>query len=84
MENVHITIESILNQTIKPDEVVLSIPTHSIREEKDYELSDEVKKLSDEGKITLLHCDEDYGPATKLGVLKRRSTLTTQRTESPS
>jgi hypothetical protein len=76
MENVHITIESILNQTIKPDEVVLSIPTHSIREEKDYELSDEVKKLSDEGKITLLYCDEDYGPATKLlGVLKREIDL---------
>ena len=70
MENVHITIESILNQTIKPDEVVLSIPTHSIREEKDYELSDEVKK------ITLLYCDEDYGPATKLlGVLKREIDL---------
>lgn len=76
MEHVHVTIESILNQTIKPDEVVLSIPTHSIREEKDYELSDEVKKLSDEGKITLLHCDEDYGPATKiLGVLKREIDL---------
>lgn len=76
MDNVHVTIESILNQTLKPDEVVLSIPTHSLREEKDYELSDEVKKLSDEGKITLLHCEEDYGPATKLlGVLKREIDL---------
>lgn len=76
MDNVHVTIESILNQTIKPDEIVLAVPTHSLREEKDYELSDEVKKLSDEGKITLLHCEEDYGPATKLlGVLKREIDL---------
>ena len=72
MVNVHITIESIMNQTIKPDEIVLSIPSYSIREEKDYELSQQIKDMSDRGDITLLYCDEDYGPATKLlGVLKR-------------
>jgi len=72
MVNVHMTIESIMNQTVKPDEIVLSIPSHSVREEKDYELSDQVKEMSDKGEITLLHCEEDYGPATKiLGVLKR-------------
>lgn len=72
MVNVHITIESIMSQTVKPDEIVLSIPSRSMREEKDYELSDQVKEMSDSGKITLLQCEEDYGPATKiLGVMKR-------------
>lgn len=72
MDNLHFSIKSILGQSIKPDEIVVALPSHSMREEKDYEIHEEIKAMSDSGVITLLHSEEDHGPATKLfPVLKR-------------
>lgn len=72
MENAHMTIQGLFKQTADIDEIVLAIPSRSLREEADYELSDQIKELSDSGRITILQSEEDYGPATKLfPVLKR-------------
>lgn len=71
MEYLHYTLQSLIQQTMAPDEIVLSLPHRSLRENTGYKLSDKVVKLINKGKVELLPC-KDYGPATKLlGVLKR-------------
>ncbi len=71
LKNINQTIDSIKNQTYKPDEIVLTLPLESIREPCDCDPYDinEINKIKD---VTILRCDKDYGPATKLlGVLER-------------
>jgi len=56
------TIESLLNQTRPPDEIVLAIPDFSIRQQRGYKIPD---WLNQTPKVRILRCDKDWGPATK-------------------
>ena len=72
--NVLETINSIRSQEIAPDEIVLSLPLESKREPKSGDPYDSnmIQKILNETNITILRCNKDYGPATKLlGVLER-------------
>ncbi len=73
LKNINEVIISLLKQTIKADEIVLSLPLKSLREPNIvYELSHEQKIFFDTNNITILRPINDYGPATKLlGVLER-------------
>ena len=73
LKNVNNVIISLLKQTIKPDEIVLSLPMKSLREPNiNYEISIQQKRFFDENNITILRLVYDYGPATKLlGILER-------------
>ena len=71
MEYLHYCLQSLIQQKVPADEIVLSLPHKSVREDAEYELSHEVQLLVKKGKVELLRC-KDYGPATKLlGVLER-------------
>lgn len=76
--NILPTIESIINQEIAPDEIVLSLPLESKREPKpnqDPYDKNTIKKIFNKTNITILRCNIDYGPATKLlGLLEREKT----------
>ena len=56
------TIRSLLKQTRPPDEIVLAIPEFSIREQRAYEVPEEVSRWP---RLRVLHCRRDWGPATK-------------------
>lgn len=66
---------SLLQQSIKPDEIVLSLPMESIREpcegdpyKVDEKITEELNKMG----VTIWRTKRDYGPATKLlGLLER-------------
>lgn len=71
MKYLHHCLQSLIQQKVPADEIVLSLPHKSVREDAEYELSHEVQTLVQKGKVELLRC-KDYGPATKLlGVLER-------------
>lgn len=63
---------SIAAQDRRPDRLVLSLPYHSVREGRDYQLPPELRcVLEDHPWIEVNWVDEDYGPGTKLlGVLQ--------------
>ena len=79
------TLLSLLKQSIKADEIVLSFSRYSLREPAkgdpyiiDPLLADFIQKK----KITVLRCEKDYGPATKLlGLLKREKSLNLNKEE---
>jgi hypothetical protein len=56
------TIRSLLKQTRPPDEIVLAIPEFSVREQRSYIVPKYVSSLP---RVRVLHCGEDWGPATK-------------------
>ena len=56
------TIRSLLKQTRPPDEIVLAIPEFSVRERRPYVVPNYVSRLP---RVRVLHCPEDWGPATK-------------------
>ena len=56
------TIRSLLEQTRPPDEIVLAIPEFSIREQRPYIVPKDISRLP---RVRVLHCPEDWGPATK-------------------
>jgi hypothetical protein len=56
------TIRSLLKQTRPPDEIVLAIPEFSVREQRSYIVPKYVSRLP---RVRVLHCGEDWGPATK-------------------
>lgn len=56
------TIQSLLKQTRPPDEIVIAIPPFSIREQREYIVPDYLKIIPT---VKILHCDQDWGPATK-------------------
>jgi hypothetical protein len=62
INNLRPTIRSLLKQTRPPDEILLSIPEFSIREERTYVLPEYVSRLP---RVRILHCGKDWGPATK-------------------
>ncbi len=64
-------INSIINQTIRPDEIVLVLPQKSFREQKDdindpYEFTVAIHRYLTENNITLLRPEKDYGPIMKI------------------
>ena len=56
------TIRSLLRQTRPPDEIVLAIPEFSIREQRPYAVPKHVSRWP---RMRVLHCQKDWGPATK-------------------
>jgi glycosyl transferase family 2 len=62
INNLSPTIRSLLNQTRPPDEIVLAIPEFSIREQRPYVVPKYISRLP---RVRVLHCAEDWGPATK-------------------
>src|SRR3989454_5300014 len=56
------TIRSLLKQTRPPDEIVLAIPEFSVREQRPYVVPKYIFQLP---RVRVLHCAEDWGPATK-------------------
>jgi hypothetical protein len=62
INNLRPTIRSLLKQTRPPDEIVLSIPKFSIREELTYVLPEYISRLPC---VRILRCGKDWGPATK-------------------
>lgn len=63
------TLDSLINQTKKPDKIYLSLPWYSIREKSEYVLP---QWLSNYEQIEVIRCNKDYGPGTKLlGCLDR-------------
>jgi hypothetical protein len=62
INNLRPTIRSLLKQTRPPDEIVLAIPEFSVRERRPYVVPNYVSRLP---RVRVLHCPEDWGPATK-------------------
>ena len=60
--NLEPTIRSLLKQTRPPDEIVLAIPEFSVREQRPYVVPKYISRLP---RVRILHCVEDWGPATK-------------------
>ena len=56
------TIRSLLKQTRPPDEIVIAIPEFSVLERRPYIVP---KYLSRFPGVRVLHCNKDWGPATK-------------------
>lgn len=56
------TIQSLLNQTQPPDEIVIAVPEFSVREQKAYVVPDYLLRLPG---VRILRCQKDWGPATK-------------------
>ena len=76
LNNIAEVIFSIIKQSVKPDEIVLSLPRKSLREpmlNKDpYVISDKLAFFLKKFNITVHRIENDYGPATKLlGLLER-------------
>src|SRR4029453_8760718 len=68
INNLRPTIRSLLKQTRPPDEIVLAIPEFSVRERRPYVVPNYVSRLP---RVRVLHCPEDWGPATKfIGVIQ--------------
>jgi hypothetical protein len=62
IDNLEPTIQSLLNQTRPPDEIVLAIPEFSTREQRSYVVPEYLLRLP---RVRILHCGKDWGPATK-------------------
>src|SRR6266481_4454282 len=62
INNLRPTIRRLLEQTRPPDEIVLAIPEFSIREQRPYIVPKHISRLP---RVRVLHCPEDWGPATK-------------------
>ena len=72
-KNIMDVLPSLMNQSIKADEIVLSLPVESVREPSSKDPYDAklIKQVESLG-ITVLRVKKDYGPATKLlGCLQR-------------
>jgi glycosyl transferase family 2 len=62
INNLRPTLRSLLKQTRPPDEIVLAIPEFSVRERRPYVVPKYISRLP---RVRVLHCAEDWGPATK-------------------
>ena len=62
INNLSPAIRSLLNQTRPPDEIVLAIPEFSVREQRPYVVPKYISRLP---RVRVLHCAQDWGPATK-------------------
>lgn len=62
IERLQPMLESLLNQTRPPDEIVLTIPKFSVRQKRGYRVPGYLAKVP---RFRLLYADTDWGPATK-------------------
>src|ERR1700730_10556549 len=62
IEKLQPAIRSLLRQTRPPDEIVVTIPEFSIREQQPYIVP---RYLTEFPRVRLLRCKKDWGPATK-------------------
>jgi Glycosyl transferase family 2 len=62
ISNLRPTIGSLLRQTRAPDEIVLALPEFSVREQRPYVVPKYISRLPG---VRVLHCAQDWGPATK-------------------
>jgi hypothetical protein len=60
--NLEPTLDCLMNQTRMPDEIVLALPEFSLRQQKRYLVPQYLAAYSS---IRILHCEKDWGPATK-------------------
>jgi hypothetical protein len=60
--NLEPTIRCFLEQTRPPDEIVISVPEFSLRQQKFYVIPEYLAEYS---QVRILRCDRDWGPATK-------------------
>lgn len=60
--NSRATLNSLVGQTRPPDEIVVAIPSHSIRQQQSYVIP---PFFSDFPTVRILPADRDWGPATK-------------------
>lgn len=60
--NLQPTLECLLNQTRPPDEIVIAVPRFSIRQQREYHIPEHLTQIPH---VRLLHCERDWGPATK-------------------
>ena len=63
VNNLSLVVDSILNNTIVPDIIYINIPRISSKENKEYEIPEELK-LNNKVKINIT--EKDFGPLTKL------------------
>lgn len=61
INNLEATIQSLLNQTRPPDEIVLALPDFSKRQNMPYFVPQGLERFP----IRILRCEKDWGPATK-------------------
>ena len=62
IDNLEPTIRSLLEQTRPPDEIVLTVPKFSIRQQREYKIPDYLLQIP---RVRLLRCEKDWGPAAK-------------------
>ena len=60
--NLQPTLESVINQTRPPDEIVLALPDFSLRQQRPYIVPEYLRSYS---LVRILRCGRDWGPATK-------------------
>jgi hypothetical protein len=70
------TVRSLLRQSRPPDEIVLTIPEFSIREQRPYEVPGNISRLP---RLSILHCRKGWGPATKFIPVIREELAANQR-----
>jgi hypothetical protein len=70
------TVRSLLRQSRPPDEIVLTIPEFSIREQRPYEVPGNISRLP---RLRILHCRKGWGPATKFIPVIREELAANQR-----
>ncbi|MBW2384058.1 MAG: glycosyltransferase family 2 protein [Deltaproteobacteria bacterium] len=63
IDRIRPTLNSLLDQTRRPDAIYLNLPNESRREGRGYELP---AFLTEYGPVHVIDCGEDMGPATKL------------------
>lgn len=62
IDNLEPTLRSLLEQTRPPDEIVLTVPKFSIRQQRDYVIPRYLEKIP---RLRILRSQTDWGPATK-------------------
>ena len=60
--NLEPTLQSLLEQTRPPDEIVLVIPQFSLRQKREYAIPSYLDRIS---RLRIMRCEKDWGPATK-------------------
>ena len=65
IDNLKETLDSLINQTVKAEKIVLNLPKYCKLHKKEYQIPDFLQKMIDTKLIEINICDRDYGPATK-------------------
>jgi hypothetical protein len=66
LDDLPVALESIRTQTRVPDEVILSLPQFSSRENTQYSVPESLSALEAHRQLRILRTDRDYGPGTKI------------------